>query len=678
MAKYGSFKYGTTKKYGTSAATQDGEVTWILQVDWDDDGIFDGTNEADRLIDMKLKRGSEHYIQTGGNGFEPIAGGTAVLTLDNYDRRYDPRNASGPLYPNVAPGHQVYIGVIDNSDQTRYDVLYGVIDDIRPIGGLGTQQLARIIVADYMKVLNDTKCTSGASQIFTTVSNAIIQTLSDIQFKGWTAIDPDDQPVPNFDAANKNAGEICQQVAAAGLGIVYATRNGVVCFNARNHATFTSHTITQAQCKKDILVSQPWDVVYNRITVLTHRPFVRLPAVIYFLPNPIQLTNGVNVTLNVKYGTSRDVQVGAWKGNTSKDGNGTDKTNFITLSPTLGYTGGTVIVIPAADCWLTQLEIRGRQFDEVQEEFVATDATSIATYGIKDFRLDNEFLQDPNYADSFADTIKDFLKDDRENITIQIQQRPSVQYPIDVMHSVDFTAATLDIDDTYYITGYEHSWDSPTGQDVTTTIYMHKIITDSTSITPSEVLVENEVPAGYENPPGDDTVIDEIVPTASIAYMFVPALGGSNGTTGTYPEDIRVWNGGPKTGTWQPETYAGILFDPSDNPTSTYGAGAFIVPNGVTSVTIYPLLKPNFVGGNTVGINTEAANLSAANAFGTDKYGVIYEDFTSANLNMHTLDPVVWDASGSPQEGEFVIITSQCYDTPGNKLFLLGWRVEFA
>ena len=102
MAKYGTaFKYGTAEKYGTAGATEGGEVTWVLMVDWDANGIFDGTNEADRLIDFRMMRGIKHYLSASGTGFAPMRGGTATLTLDNYDRRYDPRCSSSPLYGNL-------------------------------------------------------------------------------------------------------------------------------------------------------------------------------------------------------------------------------------------------------------------------------------------------------------------------------------------------------------------------------------------------------------------------------------------------------------------------------------------------------------------------------------------------------------------------------------------------
>jgi len=155
MARYGTFKYGAPRKYGASAVTEAGEVTWVLQFDWTGDGSFDGANEANRLVDFSLKRGDEQYISTSGRGFAGTSGGTATLIMDNYDRRYDPRNAASPLSPNVDTGKEVYIGIIINATQTRYDILRGQIGDIRPISG---KQQVRITVLDYTSILENTSC----------------------------------------------------------------------------------------------------------------------------------------------------------------------------------------------------------------------------------------------------------------------------------------------------------------------------------------------------------------------------------------------------------------------------------------------------------------------------------------------------------------------------------------
>ncbi len=598
MAKYGAGKYGAGK-YGSSAVAEEGEVTHVLMIDWDNDGIFDGTNEADRLIDLRMMRGNKHFLSTSGIGFAPMRGGKAVLTLDNYDRRYDPRYTSSPLYPNVGPGKEVYIRVINNSDQTNYDILKGVIADIRPLSGPGGGDKVRIIVNDGMQEIWNATCTESASKLMMSLMGSFYEVLYDIYYKGPVQIDQDTQPVPSLDIDDKNAGTIVNQLAAAGLGVFFVDRFGVARYYGRNHSGYTNHSIDEGVVLKQILVSQPWDAVYNHVNVVVHRPIWKQPSVIYSLPNPEAINTGTNVTIRCKYRLSKDIQLGELEANTEKDGNGTDITDDITVvSEEFGQSGGTVVLSTSTNGYITRLEVEGRMLGDLREDSVHTDDTSIADYGLKKLKIDSPYMQDPHFATVFSEAIKDVTKDSREAITIEVRQRPSVQYPIDIMHSVAFTAGTLTLDDTYYITGYEHRWNNDTGQDVTTTVWLHKIITDSTSITASEIETENYVPPQLENPsetpwlpppepPGEGE------PGASAGYVFIPALGGSdaeNADNLVYGGQ-KQWNrgGGDYYGVYG----AGVLLhcpDCGTYPQYAWAYGAYFIPSGVTSISITPIL----------------------------------------------------------------------------------------
>ena len=341
MAKYGAEKYGAGT-YGTDGVTGEGEVTHVLMIDWDNDGIYDGTNEAGRLTDFRMMRGNKHYLSTSGIGFAPMRGGKAILTLENHDRRYDPRYASSPLYPNVGPGKKVYLRVINNDDQTNYDELKGVIADIRPLSGPGGGDRVRMIVNDGMQEIWETECTETASKLMVDLNTAFKTVLDDIGYKGAINIDADTQPVPCLDIDDKNAGTIVNQLAAAGLGVFFVDRTGTARYYGRNHSGYTNHSIDEDVCLKQILVSQPWDAVYNHVNVIVHRPIWKMPSVIYSLPNPEAINVGTPLTLNVRYRPSKDIEMGDYEFNTQKDGNGDDIRNRITYSRTFNQSGGEI------------------------------------------------------------------------------------------------------------------------------------------------------------------------------------------------------------------------------------------------------------------------------------------------------------------------------------------------
>src|SRR5574343_214610 len=97
----------------------------------------------------------------------------ALVTLDNYDRRYDPRYAGSPLYPGVKPGCLVYIGVTDLSTNVHYAVFTGVLDDIVPMAEPGGGGEVQLVCVDFMAQLNDQELTTAASRQNTTLSAAL-------------------------------------------------------------------------------------------------------------------------------------------------------------------------------------------------------------------------------------------------------------------------------------------------------------------------------------------------------------------------------------------------------------------------------------------------------------------------------------------------------------------------
>ena len=116
MAKYGTFKYGTGIKYGASATTATGALTWKLMIDWH--ATLNGRNDAVNMVALEIRRGRDYYIAPHSDDFEPIRGGTAEIELENRAGIYDPYNTASPLYPHILPGRKVTVSVIENATGT--------------------------------------------------------------------------------------------------------------------------------------------------------------------------------------------------------------------------------------------------------------------------------------------------------------------------------------------------------------------------------------------------------------------------------------------------------------------------------------------------------------------------------------------------------------------------------
>ncbi len=509
MSKYSTFNYGSGTHYGSTAVATN-TVTWIVLVDWNGDGALDGSNEAQYLIDCTIRNGREEYLNGNGSGFDHNGVGTATLVFDNTDNRYDPRNASSPLYPNVKPGRQMQILIRDNSDESVMTLFTGIIDQIEPQGYRGE---VTITCVDYMQWLMDQQMSFSAELFNTTISGALEHLLTQAQYPGrrnlsTTSYTLDTQPIWVFAVDGQNAAETAHQIADAGLGIFYIDEHGTAFYQPRNRSISAS-AITQTVFSKNPRVSQPWDGVYNHVTVTALRYVKQQPAPVFTLPEAVYIATGGSETVYVNYDPSTEVQVYEIVGNTRADGEG----SALTLTATtisLGLTGGYVTIAnnSGTNGYLVELNIRGRKYADTIQKFVASDSTSQASYGLRKFQLESPYLQDRNYAASFATTLKNFLKDDRESLILEMRGKPTwMQYGLGIMDYIHFTSATLGIDGVdYQILGLEHKWMTKGGQDIFTTWYCHRTLVDTTSITSSSLEIAPRVPPapdGYDGAGND-------------------------------------------------------------------------------------------------------------------------------------------------------------------------------
>lgn len=185
-ALYGVTVYHT-EYYGASP-TSSATFRWGIDVDWDGDGVFDGTNEATRLLQFQCTRGRKNWLQPNGQGFYPLSVGAFHITLDNYDGKYDVWNTSSPLYPNVEPGKDVRIRVVDVQTEACYDVFYGIVTDIVP-SGYGANAIVNITVEDGLRYLRNNYSFGLSGGVSSWTAQQIIEyILSDCGWRWGTSI----------------------------------------------------------------------------------------------------------------------------------------------------------------------------------------------------------------------------------------------------------------------------------------------------------------------------------------------------------------------------------------------------------------------------------------------------------------------------------------------------------
>jgi len=270
MARYGGFfKYGHFQKYGAEMSVN---LLWALEVDWDNDGLFDGSGEHTRLKSLSITRGRDGMFTSSASGESAFCRpqvGQCDLSLDNFDRRYDPWYATSPLYPNVQPGREIRLRVQDGSGGATYDLFRGKIGDIPSTGGRKTA-LTRLSVQDGWRLCLDRNSTV-ALRTSTTVDVLIADVLTDI---GWLAtwgqdLNVGSDTLPYGWINDRAAFDAIHDLAESEMGLVYIGADGKIYFKSRHTLLLESAALalTESEVINEPVVTNPWEAVKNKISV---------------------------------------------------------------------------------------------------------------------------------------------------------------------------------------------------------------------------------------------------------------------------------------------------------------------------------------------------------------------------------------------------------------------------
>jgi hypothetical protein len=530
MAKYAAFKYHSGTLYGTGDPViipdGDGDVTWIASIKWDGSTPV---NEASYMTNFNSFRGAEHYIETGGNGFETIEPGKALLTLDNSDLRYDPYNTLSPIYPYVVPGREVQVSVYIHETKITEEIIAGFITDIQPVSG--TEEV-QITVEDGMRQLADAPYNRGLMYSIT-ISDAINETLSVANLGSPRNIQSTNQPLQVFDPSDENCLEIIRGLAHANMGTFFIDRKGKACFYPISYTHPTTTTLTSDLINREIRVPQPWETVRNNVTVIANRRAKRPNSVIWTFAGIIEIAAGETrpfaAIFNKSDGIAQPIPNIDYVANTLSNNTGTNvSSQFIVTFTDLTASECTFTVKndTSATGFLLWLRITGYEIVSSPLKSFVTDPVSISFYKPRQFTLDNKWLQDRNFAEQYAAVACAHLNDPQKNPIIQIDQRPTLQYSFDLMEHARLIVASRSIDATSEIYGIRHEWMNDTGQNVKTTIYLQDVMYDATVVTPDPFIPVgggglNDLPdVPFDNQP---IWLDPWIPDTD--YPVMPEIG---------------------------------------------------------------------------------------------------------------------------------------------------------
>lgn len=484
MARYSTFTYGDGTKYG--ASTED-LLLWTVIIDWDADSYFSGENEASRMVRFELARGRDHLVAPNGNGFERYRPGQATIILDNDDGRYNPFNASSPLYPNVTPGKSVRLAVKDANSGTNYALMRGKIADIQPYNQ-GNQKLVKIDVVDGQEFLRGRQVKVGyhnhndGQQDSTYTTGRWVDLI--LEAAGWPAEWPrtysllDDYNADTLYKTLKWAwfwlrdGLDCiRELEDAEIGTFLHGRHGQARFFSRSFTYDQIVSIDESQVLRDITTPQPWETLRNRVEIGVHQ--IKLddfasPEILFQTGGddedaiPIAAEGSLTTDVQFQYGHYKVVPANVYISVTLTDDPAGG--SALTHAEQIGeYGDGSTVIVQNTDVtdgYLRNLEIGG---DAIYAKFhnviSAEDGSSQTIYGARVLRIETPWSQENGDAELMTAFLLEKLKDPRQFPVIRLEDRPALQFGVDLYADlIHLTSSTLSINKLFRVGKLEHSW----------------------------------------------------------------------------------------------------------------------------------------------------------------------------------------------------------------------------
>lgn len=460
--RFDSFVYDDGTLYGEDDTT--GLLIWSVEIDWNQDGVFDGSNEASRMFSITRSRGRKKMLkqpsQQGSKqvsiGFESVPPGRCTIKLRNNDGRYDGWNESSPLYPYVTYGPDVKIRVASQSDEVWRSYFYGTIVDIRPFGYSGDAYV-EIEIEDGGRHLRSYTARSPINQGITP-SQAIDYILDAVSWPTrWGRNIDASTGVINYHYAsgNKLASSELEDVANSFLGYFFIAANGNARYVDRNTEQSSVIDFTQSVLLKDVSFPQPIVNRRNITRIKVGSLKAAATGVIYQVNgDPLLVEAGSQIIRWANY-TYNNVSVPAMNvvqpvGTTdylcfaNSDGTGANLTTDCSFVVT-DFGDNAKMVISnngATNFYVTFRQIRG---DALYEENVSDvtypeDITTVKTP--REFVLEQRWQQSLNVAADYAAILGPFLDDKHPFPVVKMQGRPDMQFIPDL-----FDLCVLDVNE---------------------------------------------------------------------------------------------------------------------------------------------------------------------------------------------------------------------------------------
>ena len=442
------------------------QLLFGILIDWDNDHVFDGSNEARWLKPggLEVERGRENYVKSDGKGFEHIGVGRCAITLDNSDGRYDARNTASPLYPHLLNKRErdAWVFVKDGDTGNVESVIRGRMVDFNPSSNRRGVKTFKIFIEDGNRYLQKNDANVDLQTNIDTDS-AIGKVLDDIAWPWGRTLEGGVDTIPYWWVFSRSAYAELQDIAESELGNLFIDKSGAATFYTRFYSDADPLVLNGNMISPEIHESQPSEAVKDKVVLRIHPRVLRTTAIVWTLQDiPLFITAGQTKTFWPEFTyENRPVPIQNpliqattdYKMTANSDGSGDDLTSghAVTFTP-LGQGGKiTIKNNSGSGAWLLYTQMRGDALD-------SPDAVRVtAGTGENVMEIDLTWQQKVASGQDNADYIHAFMSNpDKYYLTVSIQNNFEKQFSRDLYRWVDLTIASRSISDMFRISKIKH------------------------------------------------------------------------------------------------------------------------------------------------------------------------------------------------------------------------------
>lgn len=488
-------RYGDGSLYGAPSLTYGAHVitnrrlSWAFIVDWDNDGIYDGSNEAGAIYDLQTENGRPNFLKGTGDGFEPVSVGRVTLQMRNNDGRYDPYNTSSPLYGNLLPGRRYQLSVLIEDTATVHPVMVGRIDDIRPI--YGDVDNVRITLSNGVKQMEHEVRTNVYENI--RYDDALAVLLADWEY-GYDIDTTLSEVMRYWWARGDDLFDEINEIVNAALGMFNIAEDGTAVYRSRVSSDTPLLTLDGTDIEKEYGVRTPvlWEAVKNVINVYARARAVQTNVELWRMSDVVLIGTGETKTIWANFSFNGDEGVALvvttpvittdYLAFANSDGTGTNLSANISITITKFATSAKMVITNTGTSgYITLLKIRGNAIVADKYTYVEErDEISIDEFGEFKFIVQSDWLQDVNTAVEEAEILVSRLSNARQFPRVMMKPNPEKQFALRVFGLALLNISSKNISGEFRIGYYKHSSMDETLQAFQTELYFEPNLLSNT------------------------------------------------------------------------------------------------------------------------------------------------------------------------------------------------------